>query len=153
MYSTLLTALMYCTVFAGSSAPFGPVCACPKISHGRAVGYFHRVDRVFWSFISRLPPAPRMSVMTASSSKIRKQPHDVPLPTSPERVVPPAKLGKKRRSGKEKEPEPKAPSPRRADALEGEWDHAKAATKPWQWVSLTDSSTSKHPPIFTKDGK
>ncbi|KZP28826.1 WD40 repeat-like protein [Athelia psychrophila] len=93
-----------------------------------------------------------MSVMTASSSKIRRQPHDVPLPTSPERVVPPAKLGKKRRSRKEKEPGPKAPSPRRADALEGEWDHAKAATKPWQWVSLTDSSTSKHPPIFTKDG-
>ncbi|KAF7971392.1 hypothetical protein HWV62_21226 [Athelia sp. TMB] len=89
-----------------------------------------------------------MSVMTASSSKTRRQPQDVPLPTSPERAIATSKATKKRRSGKEKEPELNAPAPR----LEGEWDHGKAATKPWEWVSLTDSSTSKHPPIFTKDG-
>ena len=34
-----------------------------------------------------------------------------------------------------------------------EWDHRKAGTQDWQWVSLTDSFASKYPPIFTKDGR
>ena len=51
---------------------------------------------------------------------------------------------------KEKERES---NPQRNWASELEWDHSKAGTQPWSWVPLTEASASKHPPVFTKDGR
>lgn len=89
--------------------------------------------------------------MTASGSKpsASRQHHNISLPLSPEKSI--SHHGsKKRKTGKEKE-EGNAPLPRRIGL--DEWDHNKAGTQPWQWVSLTESSVSEHPPVFTKDGK
>jgi hypothetical protein len=37
-------------------------------------------------------------------------------------------------------------------AQTGSWNESEIL-KEWDWVSLTGSSASKHPPIFTKDGR
>jgi hypothetical protein len=87
--------------------------------------------------------------MTASGSSSRR-PHDIPLPLSPEKPIS-KRNSKKRKKGKEKEKEGNAPPARRVG--QDEWDHTRAGTEPWQCVPLTDSSASKHPPIFTKDGR
>jgi hypothetical protein len=91
-----------------------------------------------------------MSAMTASGSKssVSRQPHNIPLPSSPEKSTS-QQNSKMRKKGKEKEGN--VPPPRGVG--QDEWDHSRASTQPWQWVSLTDSSASKHPPIFTKDGR
>jgi NET1-associated nuclear protein 1 (U3 small nucleolar RNA-associated protein 17) len=93
-----------------------------------------------------------MSAMTASGSNdsTSKQPHTIQLPPSPTKTSLQQNSNKKRR-GKEKEKEGNAPPSR--GVRQDEWDHRKAGTQDWQWVSLTDSSASKHPPIFTKDGR
>ena len=92
-----------------------------------------------------------MSVMTASGSSSR-QPHDIPLPLSPEKPIS-QRNSKKRKKGKEKEKEKEGNAPPGRRVGQDEWDHTRAGTEPWQFVSLTDSSASKHPPIFTKDGR
>ncbi|KAH7927287.1 WD40 repeat-like protein [Leucogyrophana mollusca] len=89
-----------------------------------------------------------------------RQPKDIPLPPSPadsdSRL--PTKKSKKGK-GKEKEKKKAKATTRDAENLNtGEQivGEAKVATlsqdKPWTWTSLTNSSTSSHPPIFTKDG-
>lgn len=94
-----------------------------------------------------------MSAMTASGSKslASRQPHDVPLSQSPEKAA--LLRSKKRKTGKEKQTEGGGSPARRVEGSDGEWDHIKAGTAAWKWVSLTDSSASKHPPIFTKDSR
>ena len=90
--------------------------------------------------------------MTASGSKplTSRQPHNIPLPSSPEKSTA-HHNSKKRKTGKEKKEESNAPSQCRVG--QDEWDHSRAGTQTWQWASLTDSSVGKHPPIFTKDGR
>ena len=92
--------------------------------------------------------------MAASGSKpsASRQPRNFPLPTSLEKTAPQQLRNKKRKIGKEKESN--APTPWQAEpVLEGDWNHAKAGTKAWQWASLTDPAASRHSPIFTKDGR
>lgn len=94
--------------------------------------------------------------MAASSSKSSalRQPHNIPLPPSPEKFSSHHTSSKKRKKGKDKEHDGDAPLPPRVEpTLEGDWNHAKAGTNDWQWTSLTDSSASKHRPVFTKDGR
>jgi hypothetical protein len=93
-----------------------------------------------------------MSAMTASGSKplTSRQPHNIPLPLSPEKSTS-HHNSKKRKTGKEKKEESNAPP--QHPVGQDEWDHSRAGTQTWQWASLTDSSVGKHPPIFTKDGR
>jgi len=94
--------------------------------------------------------------MAASSSitPASRQPHNLPLPPSPEKISSQQNSNKKRKTGKEKAQDTNAPLPQRpGPVLEGDWNHAKAGTKPWQWAALTDSSASRYTPIFTKDGR
>lgn len=91
-----------------------------------------------------------MSAMTASSSKpsIHRQPHTIPLPFSPEKSATHHGSHKRRKAGKEREGNP----PRRVrSGSDAEWDHTRAGTKPWHWTSLTESSASNHPPVFSRD--
>jgi hypothetical protein len=90
-----------------------------------------------------------MSAMTASGSKsfAPRQLHNATQPASPAKTSLHKHSNKKRKTGKEKE------DVNAREEVQDEWDHSKAGTEDWQWVSLTDSSASKHPPIFTKDGR
>src|ERR1700730_2790829 len=92
-----------------------------------------------------------MSAMTASGSKpsALRQSYNIQLPPSPVKTTLHQNLKKKRKTGKEKEVN--APPPRGLGL--DEWDHRKAGTQDWQWLLLTDSSASKHPPVFTMDGR
>ncbi|GLB35879.1 putative WD40 repeat-like protein [Lyophyllum shimeji] len=84
--------------------------------------------------------------MAASTSR---QPHQVPLPPSPNK---PLKTGKKSmtRKGKGKE-NSEAPTQQPQVASDCSWDHLESDSN-WEWSSITDPSASKVPPIFTKDG-
>lgn len=95
--------------------------------------------------------------MTASTSKSTGQQHTNSVHASrhPDRFVSQPKSGqKKRKIGKEKERESNPPPAQRRNwGSESEWDHSKAGTQPWSWISLTEASASKNPPLFTKDGR
>ncbi|KIK94037.1 hypothetical protein PAXRUDRAFT_12297 [Paxillus rubicundulus Ve08.2h10] len=90
-----------------------------------------------------------------------RQPKDIPLPPSPAQSIfpPPVKKAAKK---KDKE---KAPSSATAQGSQHAKDKPMDGSgsgvtmgqedippRRWNWTSLTDSSTSLHPPIFTKDG-
>ena len=44
------------------------------------------------------------------------------------------------------------PNPRKRRKAKGK-EVEEVEEEPWSWKSLTDSSTSRAPPIFTKDGR
>ncbi|KAF9225467.1 WD40 repeat-like protein [Gyrodon lividus] len=90
-----------------------------------------------------------------------RQPKDIPLPPSPAQSVSPPPV-KKAAKKKDKE---KAPSTVAVEGLQHAKDKVVDGSRSgvmmqeqdipprrWNWTSLTDSSTSSHPPIFTKDG-
>jgi hypothetical protein len=81
--------------------------------------------------------------MAASSS--RQPPQDIPLPPSPA-TVNKSRARKDKGKGKAKE---------RDVAKKGRVDPKKIgeAISAWPWVSLTESTASNHPPVFTKDGR
>ncbi|TFY82077.1 hypothetical protein EWM64_g1935 [Hericium alpestre] len=95
--------------------------------------------------------------MAASKPKTAppRPPNEVPLPDSPEK---PAKRKLKRGKGKE---ESSGAQGRVQDEggqtfAEGPAEASTSASASqetsWPWVSLTESSASRHPPVFTKDG-
>jgi hypothetical protein len=61
------------------------------------------------------------------------------------------KIGKSRRhrrpKSKRREILAESPPPEASTSVSTEQQ------KPWQWVSITEPPTSKHPPVFTKDGR
>ncbi|KAI0045205.1 WD40 repeat-like protein [Auriscalpium vulgare] len=78
--------------------------------------------------------------MAASKSKVptSRQPHEVPLPASPQAA--------KKRSGKGKG---RAHAEQQQSAPEvGPSDQGV----PWSWTSVTDAGVGKLPPVFSKDG-
>ncbi|KIJ22075.1 hypothetical protein PAXINDRAFT_95508, partial [Paxillus involutus ATCC 200175] len=90
-----------------------------------------------------------------------RQPKDIPLPPSPAQSASPPPV-KKAAKKKDKE---KAPSAVTAQGSQHAKDKLMDGSgsgvtirqedippRRWNWTSLTDSSTSSHPPIFTKDG-
>lgn len=91
---------------------------------------------------------PCMEALTAKQSE-RPKSAEIPLPASPEKNASTAIHRRKRRKGKEPVERALEQAPPPLDA----WDHTKAGTSSWKWISLTDSSMSRHPPIFTKDGR
>ncbi|KAF8078907.1 hypothetical protein FPV67DRAFT_84370 [Lyophyllum atratum] len=84
--------------------------------------------------------------MAASTSR---QPHQVPLPPSPNKPVKPGQKAPSRK-GKGKE-NLEAASRQPEVANDFSWDDLESESK-WEWSSLTDPSASKVPPIFTRDG-
>lgn len=79
--------------------------------------------------------------------------HDVPLPATPDKLA----KARKPRWGKGKE---EVAGPGRVQAATASGGASEASTSanavqdsPWPWVSITDSSASRHPAIFTKDGR
>ena len=97
-----------------------------------------------------------MSSMTASTSKFMglQQSTSVHASHLTNRYIQQPKSSRKRRKiGALKEKERETNPQRKNWASESEWDHSKAGTRPWSWVPLTEASASKHPPVFTKDGR
>ncbi|KAF8899035.1 WD40 repeat-like protein [Infundibulicybe gibba] len=86
--------------------------------------------------------------MAASSSR---QPHNISAPATPEAGL---KTVKPKSARKGKAREHPAPTPKRAGVIseDAAVQESVESVKPWDWSYLTDSSTSKVPPIFTKDG-
>ncbi|KAH7886105.1 WD40-repeat-containing domain protein [Phlebopus sp. FC_14] len=89
---------------------------------------------------------------------VSRQPKDIPLPPSPAQSVSPPpveKNKKKKRSDKEKEKE-KVNEGLQHAVMDGPSSVTvqpeNAPSGQWNWISLTDSTTSSHPPIFTNDG-
>ncbi|KIJ66298.1 hypothetical protein HYDPIDRAFT_174438 [Hydnomerulius pinastri MD-312] len=93
---------------------------------------------------------------------VQRQPKDIPLPPSPAQSVSPPpvkKASKKKKKDKDKDKTTVTQGSQHArDMLtdgQGSGVTNKSQNGPprrWNWTSLTDSSTSSHPPIFTKDG-
>ena len=101
--------------------------------------------------------------MAASTSKNTLQrPQDKHLPASPGKVKR-RNIRKVRRKGKDDEGD--EPLPARAppsgagektvvaEPLMASTSATKDNDGSWSWISITDSSASRHPPIFTKDGR
>lgn len=91
-----------------------------------------------------MPVAVAVHAMASSTSKLNQKswPDDASLPDA-------SSMSKKARKrnrnvGKEPQAQVEVPSAGTSKAVEDE---------PWIWHSLTDSSASKVPPFFTKDGK
>ena len=86
--------------------------------------------------------------MVASSSR---QPHEVPLPQSPE--VAAHKKGRKSKGKAKQDAVP--PSNSRAKDVAAEVDGQDDQSEPavWDWLRITDSSACGVPPVFTRDGR
>lgn len=76
--------------------------------------------------------------MTASTSKSSKSENKSTKNT-----------GSKKGKAKENKPEPSPDSIHPNSPDDDLWEHAT----PWNWTSLTDPSSSRLPPLFTKDGR
>lgn len=99
-------------------------------------------------------PKPGMSEMTASGTKSSAQRQPTTTKALSGRNTALLNSKKKRQTGKEKEKDiPVLPSRRFDQAQDDEWDHTRAGTTLWSWAPLTDSSASRHPPIFSYDGR
>lgn len=91
----------------------------------------------------------RSSNMAASTSR---QPHDIPLPSSPDtNRKSEKKVAFQKGKGKGKEQLYQSPDDP-AQAVNTSWDDV-ASDSGWEWASLTEPSASNVPPIFTKDGR
>jgi len=86
--------------------------------------------------------------MAASTSR---QPHNISLPPSPAAPVTSNKSASKKSKGKGKE----------QTGLKRRVGQVSTGSKPldnfetestWNWTPIADSSASKFPPVFTKDG-
>jgi hypothetical protein len=90
---------------------------------------------------ARVRPRSAMIQSNVNSSKAQ-QPHE---PQSSQ------KIGKTRRhrrpKSKRREILAESPPPEASTSVSAEQQ------KSWQWVSITEPPTSKHPPVFTKDGR
>ncbi|KAF9245797.1 WD40-repeat-containing domain protein [Melanogaster broomeanus] len=101
--------------------------------------------------------------VTNHTPLVLQQPKDIPLPPSPALSVSPPPLKKAtKKKNKEKAPSASIPAEGSQNAedkvVEGSRSGVMKKRKEdipprrWNWASLTASSTSSHPPIFTKDG-
>ena len=99
-----------------------------------------RVKRRHRNFFLLVPSTSLGSWLSMAASN-SQQPQNIKLPMS-------SKASKQRTSRKGKEKEKNVtPSAIIAESTEG------VVESTWPWMSLTDSSASKHPPLFTKDGR
>ncbi|KAI5835962.1 WD40 repeat-like protein [Schizophyllum commune Tattone D] len=85
--------------------------------------------------------------MVASSSR---QPHEVPLPQSPE--VAAHKKGRKSKGKAKQDAVPPSNSRAKDVAVEVDGQDDQSGPAVWDWLRITDSSACGVPPVFTRDG-
>ena len=90
---------------------------------------------------ARVRPRSAMLQSDVNSSKAQ-QPHE---PQSPQKI---GKTRRRRRpKSKHREILAESPPPEASTSVSAEQQ------KSWQWVSITEPSATKHPPVFSKDGR